>query len=87
MIGLLIFSIGAIYSQYGAVFVIMPLLLLFYFANLVSKDVPKERKIGISVLYFVSFVIFAIPLYVFFLRIQLKANGMGGNLIPFDLEM
>lgn len=83
----LIFSIGAIYSQYGAVFVIMPLLLLFYSANMFGKNVSNERKIGISVLYFVSFAIFAIPLYVFFLRIQLKSNGMGSNIIPFGLEM
>lgn len=87
LIGLCIFCVGAVYSQYGAVFVILPLLLLFYFLNMTDKSASGARKWGISIIYLASLLIFAIPLYVFFFRVQSEANGIATNALPFTWRM
>ncbi len=85
--GLFILSnIGAIYSQYGSVFIIFPLLLLFFINNVLQTKNMK-RKIIVVIFYFLSFCIFAIPLYIFFLKEQLKNNEITNHTIQFTLEL
>lgn len=69
--------IGAMYSQYGAFFVVAPLLLLHFIGKCFCGEKRKViRTIG---MYLISFVFFAIPLYVFFARIQMKNNAISEN--------
>lgn len=79
--------IGAIYSQYGSVFVAVPLLALFFFRVETSKEIGKKKKIIIAISYIISFVAFAVPLYVFFARQQMEHNAIGNNTVPFSSDV
>ena len=64
--------VGAMYSQYGAVFIVGPILMI----SLVYTLSRKNRIISIRslLLYGISFVVFAIPLYFRYLRTQMINN-------------
>lgn len=64
--------VGAMYSQYGAFFVVF-LLLIAYFVQgcLVEKKRKIWKMIGVYSFYF---VVFALPLYIFFARKQIEYN-------------
>ncbi|MCR5102753.1 MAG: glycosyltransferase family 39 protein [Butyrivibrio sp.] len=77
--------IGAMYSQYGAFFVVMPLLIIYMVHVLFSKD--KKNIINMLITYLVALIGFAIPLYVFYAKIQLAGNEVGDHsTIEFGLS-
>ncbi|MBR4473373.1 MAG: glycosyltransferase family 39 protein [Oscillospiraceae bacterium] len=75
---LILSCILAIYSQYGAVFVAVPLLMQNFFNVCRSRNLARI-KTSISI-YVVSVIVFAAPLYYFFARWQLMRNGLEHNL-------
>ena len=79
--------VGAMYSQYGSIFVVVPLLLLFYFSNILNKKIAIKRKVIITIAYIFSLIAFALPLYIFFAKVQLEHNGISNNSLSFDLKM
>lgn len=85
--GFILFCICAIYSQYGAVFVALPLLALFFFRYILDKNVAKNRKLIISGSYLFSLAAFGLPLYFFFLKLQMESNAISDNNLPFSPEM
>ena len=87
MLCFIICNVLAIYSQYGSVFVSLPLLLLFFMGNILNKSVERKRKIWIFISYFISLIIFAVPLYVYFLRQQLGNNQISSHTVKFVPEL
>lgn len=77
-------SVLAIYSQYGAVFIALPLLFLFYVNIVFNKTEMIKRKIILTISYAASLMVFALPLYVFFLSKQLEHNGISENTVSFS---
>lgn len=65
----ILFSILSIYTQYGAAFVIIPLLTILLIKICFSKN--REILIKTIFLYILSLILFAIPLYAFFLKKQI----------------
>lgn len=83
MVMFVLFAVAAMYSQYGAVFVVLPLLLLFYGGIVLSKQEPKSKKLWVTAAYGIAFVAFAVPLYWFFLRHQMANNEIADNTVGF----
>ena len=73
-----IFAILPIYSQYGAAFVVIPMVIAVYVYIIIKKN--KKAIIEISISYFSAFVFAAIPLYVLFLKKQMM-NQHGGEVV------
>ncbi len=69
--------IGAIYSQYGAMFVIGPILIAYLVKTILGKDKKQIRRL--LIFYVIAFVVFAVPLVVVFTWHQLGLNDIGGN--------
>lgn len=69
--------VGAVYSQYGSFFVVAPLLVL----HLIRKCLTKQKNIIIKTIggYVFSFIVFAVPLYIFYASKQLMNNEIGEN--------
>ena len=86
MAGFVLSSVLAIYSQYGSVFVAVPLLALFFFRTVFNAEVHLKRKIIVLATYGFSFIAFAIPLYVFYLREQMENNAISDNTVSFSGE-
>lgn len=84
MIFFILFSVLAIYSQYGAVFVAVPLLLLLYIRIVFSKKENVQKKIIINLAYLFSLIAFAMPLYIFFVRKQMENNGISDNAVKLS---
>lgn len=82
LLGFILYSVLAIYSQYGSVFVAIPLLVLFFIHTIFSAELNKKRKLIVFGAYSFSFIAFAIPLYLLFLSIQLEQNGIADNTVP-----
>lgn len=78
----IISCVGAVYSQYGSVFVIAPILCIYYFSSILDKNVDKKRKKHITISYIISLLIFALPLYKFFTSIQMANNEVSGHTVP-----
>ncbi len=87
MIMFIFCAVLAIYSQYGAVFVALPLLLLFFVGNIFNRDIEKKRKIVIILSYVVCLVVFAAPLYFFFLKVQLAKNQISSHTIELTADL
>lgn len=81
----LVFCISAIYSQYGAVFVVAPLLMIYFVRVIMQKD--KKTIIFMISSYIVCFIAFAIPLYLFFLKIQMNNNEISEHTVSFQISM
>lgn len=77
----------AIYSQYGAVFVAAPLLCLFYIRIVFQKTEPTKKKVILTLSYLVSLIVFAWPLYHYFLEIQLNHNKISENTLEFSAAL
>ena len=73
-IGLIISCVLAMYSQYGAFFVVVPVLAL-HFINVI-KQKEKKQILRTVVLYAIAFVMFALPLYFLFARYQMANQGI-----------
>lgn len=69
--------VGAMYSQYGAFFVVAPLLFLHFIGKCLFGD--KKKILNTIWMYLISFFVFAVPLYIFFARIQIKNNTISEN--------
>ncbi|MCI8663653.1 MAG: glycosyltransferase family 39 protein [Hungatella sp.] len=69
--------VGGMYSQYGAFFIVFPLLI----AHLIKKCLAKEkRKIwNTAVMYLFALAFFALPLYMLFAKKQLEHNRISEN--------
>lgn len=73
LIEFIIFCVLSIYSQYGAIFVALPLIISIFIKYFVlSKDIKQKKDI--VYLYILSFLIFAVPLYCFFINTQINHN-------------
>ena len=83
----IIFSVLAIYSQYGAVFVVLPLLVVFYFTVVLDKTEVIKKKIIITLSYIGSLIVFAWPLYYYFLSKQLEHNEIAENTVVFTGDL
>lgn len=84
LMGFILFSVLAIYSQYGSVFVAIPLMTLFFVKYIFDSKNDFGRKVIIIVIYAFSFLLFAVPLYLFFLSKQLEHNGIAENTVSFN---
>lgn len=69
----ILMCVGAMYSQYGAFFIVLPLL-LFNFIRNYKSDIKWIFKA-----YLLSFIFFVIPLYHFFAKIQIGNNQITNN--------
>ena len=87
MSAFLLCSVAAIYSQYGSVFVILPLLALFFIKNVFDKRVPAARKVILCASYLACLLVFAAPLYFYYLKIQLGNNEIGGSKVTLSPEL
>lgn len=72
---LVIFCILSMYSQYGAVFLVAPFLIIVFIMTLMKKD--RKLMIGTSLIYIGAGIFTALPLYVFFLKEQMRHRGSG----------
>lgn len=67
-------AVCAMYSQYGAMFIVIPFLSVFYFKTLFSKNI--KHIVSLTVLYGVALFAGAIPLYLLYASKQLKENAI-----------
>lgn len=65
--------IGAMYSQYGAAFIVGPLLII-HFIDKLRSDASVMRQLRTCIIYIVCLFAFALPLYSKYLKIQLMNN-------------
>ena len=70
-------GIGAMYSQYGAMFMVIPFLGLFYIKVLMSKD--KKNIISLTAVYAIALFAAAAPLYLLYASKQLKENAIADH--------
>lgn len=87
MVGFIITTVLAIYSQYGSVFVAVPLLMLFFWAIIYDKKVVMKQKIILTASYIGSLLVFAAPLYFFFLKIQMEHNEISSHHVEFTVDL
>ena len=80
------YAVLTVYSQYGGGICILPLLVLFFIGN-INKTVDKQRKKIIIILYAISFFVFAIPLYYFFLQKQMVHNQISGHEVSLTFDL
>lgn len=78
-----VFAIIPVYSQYGAIFPVLMMSLSAYINVLLKKK--KKDSIEISIAYISAFVLAALPLYVFFMKEQIK-NMESANLSANAIE-
>ncbi|MBQ1320316.1 MAG: glycosyltransferase family 39 protein [Solobacterium sp.] len=74
---LALMSGGAAYSQYGCVFVVAPLLIMHMVRIFRAGDRKQVRNL--LIIYGLSVVLLAAPLYVFYAKIQLGNHKIGGT--------
>ncbi|MBQ6532277.1 MAG: hypothetical protein IJI33_04700, partial [Solobacterium sp.] len=74
---LALMSGGAAYSQYGCVFVVAPLLIMHMVRIFRTGDRKQVRNL--LVIYGLSVVLLAAPLYMFYAKIQLGNHQIGGT--------
>ena len=87
MAGFIIATVLAIYSQYGSVFVALPLLFMLFLMEIRDKKVALKQKIVLTTSYVASLVVFAAPLYFFFLKIQMEHNEISSNHVKFTVGL
>lgn len=87
VVAFLLSCVGAAYSQYGSVFVILPLALLFYFRTILEKEIPRKKKIIVTLLYAGCVLAFAAPLYIFYVKAQLAHNEIAGHTETFTFSL
>ncbi len=87
MLGFVLSCVMAMYSQYGAAFVVVPLLGIFFCKIFFGKEYSLKRKIIVAAVYICSFFAFALPLYVLYAKIQIKHNAIADNTIHFTAGM
>ncbi len=74
---LVVFSVLSVYSQYGAVFPVAAMLITALIYVLMKKD--KKHVFSLLASYGVAFVIAALPLILFFLRVQISNQRVENN--------
>ncbi len=77
IVAFVISCIGAMYSQYGAFFVVAPLLIVFLIETCLSKD--KRLLVIVMVSYLFALLYAAIPLYFEFAQKQMLSNAITEN--------
>ncbi|MCF0145931.1 MAG: glycosyltransferase family 39 protein, partial [Eubacterium sp.] len=77
--------VGAVYSQYGSAFVIVPLLILHFIRKCVLKNLKAILRT--TILYVISAVVFAAPLYLFFAREQMERHQIFGGAVKNTLDI
>lgn len=81
-----LFCVASIYSQYGSFFLVFPLLILFFMRNILRKDLELRNKIFVIGVYLTSSLLFAFPLYKYFVSIQLSNNRVCERLNQFGFN-
>ncbi len=87
ILGFVLSCVVAIYGQYGAVFVIVPLLSIFFYKIIWDNKYSSRQKIVVISVYIFSLFVFALPLYIFFAQIQMKRNAITDNSIRFAANL
>lgn len=86
MVIFILANVCAIYSQYGSIFVTLPMLLVFYVGIIFLKKYDLIKKIIVTISYLICFVGFALPLYVFFLKKQMERNQISSHIVHFTFD-
>lgn len=76
--------VGAVWSQYGAVFVAVPLLVSVFLRTVLPRAVPLRRKLAVAGAYALCAAAFGIPLLVWFLLPQMEHGRIAGGTVPFS---
>lgn len=79
LIFLILSCVGAIYSQYGSAFIVIPILLVTYLRYSNWKN-DRTRFLQVTFTYVVCAILFAIPLYIFYLKVQIE-NEIGAEIL------
>ncbi len=79
---LILMCVGAMYSQYGAVFLVVPLLMLHL--RSVFREAEMKQKAAALGMYAAAGLLFAVPLYLFYARIQMENNKIGSSAVPLS---
>ena len=87
MMGFVLSCVMAMYSQYGAAFVVAPLLGIFFCKVFFDKAQLLKRKIVVVAVYISCFFAFALPLYVLYAKIQMEHDAIANNSIHFKASM
>ena len=77
----LVGCIGSVWSQYGAVFITMPLLVSLYMRTVFAHGAPLRRRLSVTGAYVFCALVFGLPLYYFFLRAQMAHNEIADNTV------
>ncbi|MCR4754900.1 MAG: glycosyltransferase family 39 protein [Lachnospiraceae bacterium] len=85
--GFILSCVGAIYSQYGSVFIVAPLLIIFYFSYILTDRIKTKQKLILTLAYLLSAVSFALPLWLFFLRHQMANQELSDNTVKLSLHL
>ena len=81
MVIFILANVAAVFSQYGSVFISMPILAAFYLHYLWVAKKDRKKIVIITGAYLVSLIIFALPLWMFFLKIQMANNEISGHVL------
>lgn len=82
-----VFCVISIYSQYGAVFVALPLLAVYYFKVMSDRETGFKTKVWLNLIYAFCLFVFAFPLYHYFLSIQLRANQIADHAVSLNIAL
>ncbi len=74
-----IFGACAIYTQYGAVFAVIPLFVVLFFSVMLRKKIDIKKKVMVYITYVCGLVFLAFPLINNFLMVQIGNNQLIEN--------
>lgn len=77
--------VGAIYSQYGSAFIVLPVLIAIYWKYFNWTN-DKTKLLQVNLLYILCAILFAFPLYIFYLKKQI-GNEVGTGFLLNNLNI
>ena len=83
----LVGCVGSVWSQYGAVFVALPLLLSLYIRTVFARGASRRRRLAVTGAYVFCALVFALPLHLFFLKAQMAHNQIADNTVTPSLAL
>ena len=79
--------VGAMYSQYGAVFVVAPFGAALWLRTAAWRRVPFRRAAAVTGAFAFCGAAFGLPLWYWFLRVQMAHNQIAGHAVSFSWEL